>query len=70
MKQQSPNTTAMLDTLRRAVSEALERKRRLGRYAVTWEKGQIRVEGEDSPVGYGHSKANPMGSLWTEEDND
>lgn len=29
MKYQSPDTAAMLDALRRAVSEALEKKRRL-----------------------------------------
>jgi hypothetical protein len=30
-----------LDALRSAVAEALERKRRLGQYAVIWRDGQI-----------------------------
>ena len=36
-----------LDALRRAVAEALERKRRLGQYAVIWRDGQaVRIEPE------------------------
>jgi len=31
----------VLDALRSAVAEALERKRRLGQYAVIWRDGQI-----------------------------
>jgi hypothetical protein len=34
MTQLSPDTQEMLDNLREAVAEALERKRRLGQYAV------------------------------------
>jgi hypothetical protein len=30
-----------LDALRSAVAEALERKRRLGQYAVVWRNGQV-----------------------------
>ena len=30
-----------LDALRSAVAEALERKRRLGQYAVIWRRGQV-----------------------------
>ena len=30
-----------LDALRSAVTEALERKRRLGQYAVIWRDGQV-----------------------------
>lgn len=34
-----------LDALRSAVAEALERKRRLGQYAVVWRDGQVvRIE--------------------------
>ena len=34
-----------LDALRAAVAEALERKRRLGQYAVIWRNGQaVRIE--------------------------
>ena len=36
-----------LDALRRAVAEALERKRRLGQYAVIWRDGQaVRIDPE------------------------
>ena len=36
-----------LDALRTAVTEALERKRRLGQYAVVWRDGQVvRIEPE------------------------
>lgn len=34
-----------LDALRRAVAEALDRKRRLGQYAVIWRDGRaVRIE--------------------------
>ena len=37
-----------LDALRSAVTEALERKRRLGEYAVIWRDGQVvRIEPEE-----------------------
>jgi hypothetical protein len=37
-----------LDALRSAVAEALERKRRLGQYAVIWRDGQVvRITPED-----------------------
>ena len=37
-----------LDALRSAVAEALERKRRLGQYAVIWRDGQVvRIEPEE-----------------------
>jgi len=47
----------MLDALRRAVTEALERKRRLGEYAVIWRDGQVvRLEPDEllSHVEAGH----------------
>ena len=38
----------VLDALRSAVAEALERKRRLGQYAVIWRDGQVvRITWED-----------------------
>ena len=40
-----------LESLRRAVAEALERKRRLGQYAVFWRNGQVVFEGPDAPQG-------------------
>lgn len=37
-----------LDALRKAVAEALDRKRRLGQYAVIWRDGQaVRIEPEE-----------------------
>jgi len=38
-----------LDTLKRAVAEALERKRRLGQYAVVWRDGRVMCIGPDAP---------------------
>jgi len=37
-----------LDALRKAVAEALDRKRRLGQYAVIWRDGRaVRIEPEE-----------------------
>jgi len=38
-----------LDALRKAVGKTLEKKRRLGQYAVTWQDGKLVVAGEDAP---------------------
>ncbi len=38
-----------LKALRRAVHQALERKRRLGQYAVFWRDGRVVFEGPDAP---------------------
>lgn len=40
----------MLESLRRAVSQALEKKRRLGQYAVIWQDGKPVAVGDDAPV--------------------
>ncbi len=46
----SPEDQQILDSLTKAVTEALERKRRLGQYAVVWRDGQpVILEGE-SPL--------------------
>jgi hypothetical protein len=38
-----------LEALRSAVAEALERKRRLGQYAVVWRDGQVvRIEPDEA----------------------
>ena len=42
-----------LDVLKRAVAEALERKRRLGQYAVVWREGRAVCTGPDAPVAPG-----------------
>ena len=39
-----------LDALKRAVAEALERKRRLGQYAVVWREGRAVCIGPDAPA--------------------
>lgn len=44
----SPEDQKILDALRNAVTEALERKRRLGQYAVVWRDGHPVVIGEES----------------------
>jgi len=48
MKHVPVTSQQALDALRSAVAEALERKRRLGQYAVIWRDGQVvRLEPED-----------------------
>lgn len=49
MTQLSPDTQEMLNSLRTAVAETLERKRRLGQYAVFWQEGRPVFIGEDAP---------------------
>lgn len=38
-----------LETLRQAVGKTLDKKRRLGQYAVTWQDGMPVVQGVDAP---------------------
>ena len=49
MSQFSQDTQKILDTLRKVAAETLERKRRLGQYAVIWEDGEPIAIGEDVP---------------------
>lgn len=43
----SPRSQAMLKALQQAVTTCLERKRKLGQYAVVWQDGRpVRVGGE------------------------
>ncbi len=45
----SKECLVMLDSLKTAVAHALEKKRRLGQYAVMWKNGRpVRVGGEAS----------------------
>jgi hypothetical protein len=39
----------VLETLQKAVKQTLEKKKRLGQYAVTWHDGKPVVSGEDAP---------------------
>ena len=41
--------TKGLEALQRAVDQALERKRRLGQYAVFWKDGRVVFVGPDAP---------------------
>lgn len=45
----SPEGQRQLETLRQAVDKTLEKKRRLGQYAVTWKDGKPFISGEDVP---------------------
>lgn len=49
MTQLAPDTQEMLDSLRSAVADTLERKRRLGQYAVIWQDGKPVLVGENAP---------------------
>lgn len=39
----------MLESLRRAVAAELNKKKRLGQYAVIWQNGKPVVVGDDAP---------------------
>lgn len=45
----SKESLAALEALRKTVAHALERKRRLGQYAVVWRDGKPVMTGEDAP---------------------
>lgn len=44
-----PTHEQILECLREAVAEELERKRRLGHYYVIWEDGKLVYVGDDAP---------------------
>lgn len=45
----SPEGQKQLESLRQAVGKALEKKRRLGQYAVIWKDGKPVFTGADAP---------------------
>lgn len=49
MREGHEHEAMVLDVLKRAVAEALERKRRLGQYAVIWHEGRVVCTGPDAP---------------------
>lgn len=49
MMQRHDHETKILEILKRAVAEALERKRKLGQYAVIWRDGRVVCTGPDAP---------------------
>ena len=60
MTQGHEHEAMVLDVLKRAVAEALERKRRLGQYAVVWRDGRVLCIGPDAPAASGlPSTGNP-----------
>ena len=46
----SPDADTTLQVLRKAVADTLDRKRRLGHYAVIWRDGKAIAIGEDAPI--------------------
>jgi hypothetical protein len=46
----SEDVDIAMNALRKAVSQELDRKRKLGHYAVFWKDGQVVYEGDDAPV--------------------
>lgn len=60
MTQAHAHEAKVLDVLKRAVAEALERKRKLGQYAVVWRDGRVLCIGPDAPTASGvPSTGNP-----------
>jgi hypothetical protein len=49
MNQFSQETQEILETLQKVAAETLDRKRRLGHYAVIWQDGKPVAIGEDAP---------------------
>ncbi|MDC9728525.1 MAG: hypothetical protein PSN04_04245, partial [Methyloprofundus sp.] len=45
----SQDSQAMLDTLKIAVNKSLDKKKRLGQYAVVWSDDKAVLVGEDRP---------------------
>ncbi len=48
-QQPSEQSKIVLNALKQASSNELEKKRRLGQYVVLWENGQLIYKGEDAP---------------------
>ena len=68
-----------LAALQRAVTRALDRKRRLGQYAVFWEDGRVIFDGPDAPAEHegpaggsriGSDEAAPCGTERPEADTE
>ena len=48
-KQPSKHSELVLNALKQATSNEIEKKRRLGQYVVLWENDTIVYKGEDAP---------------------
>ena len=46
----SEKSAKILETLKKAVTETLEKKRKLGHYTVIWDGKKPVVQGDDAPV--------------------
>jgi hypothetical protein len=55
MSKISPEAQKTLTALRKAVADTLERKRRLGHYAVIWRDGKPVIIGDDAPSDIPHN---------------
>ncbi len=55
MSKISPEAQKTLAALRKAVADTLERKRRLGHYAVIWRDGKPVAIGDDAPSDTTHN---------------
>ena len=55
MSKISPEAQKTLTALRKAVADTLERKRRLGHYAVIWRDGKPVIIGDDAPSDTTHN---------------
>lgn len=55
----SDDTLQILETLKKVAAKTLEKKRRLGQYAVIWRDGKAMTVGEDAPqeseTGHSHN---------------
>lgn len=54
----SPDAQKALECLRQVAIDTLERKRRLGHYAVLWRPGYPMLIGEDAPGNYTQERRN------------
>ena len=50
MKKPSEDTQKILETLQKAVNQALDKKKRLGQYAVIWRNNRPVAIGENAPA--------------------
>lgn len=48
-KDPSEKGQLLLDSLQKTVTKTLEKKKKLGQYVVTWQKGKPVITGEDAP---------------------
>lgn len=49
MGNMTPDVLIILDSLKKAVAETLDRKQRLGQYAVVWKDGKPAFIGDELP---------------------